>query len=73
VSPLRSPDRPLKAILREPLIKPNKDERDGYVPSLVYSRGSLPGGGQLIIPCRMSDYATAFAMAPLDEMLAALQ
>jgi hypothetical protein len=34
VSPLRSPDHPLKAILREPLIKPNQDEREGYVPNL---------------------------------------
>jgi hypothetical protein len=37
VSPLRSPDHPLKAIVREPLIKPNKDEREGYFPNLENS------------------------------------
>jgi predicted GH43/DUF377 family glycosyl hydrolase len=73
VSPLRSPDHPLKTILREPLVKPNKDERERYFPNFVYSCGSLLRGGQLITPYRMSDYATTFATAPLDEVLAALQ
>jgi predicted GH43/DUF377 family glycosyl hydrolase len=73
VSPLRSPDRPRKTILRGPLIKHNKDQREGYVPSVVHSCGSLLRGGQLIIPYGMSDYATTFATAPLDEVLAALQ
>jgi len=68
-------DDPTKVIgrLREPLIKPNKDEREGYVPNVVYSCGSLLRGGQLIIPYGMSDYATTFATVPLDEVLAAMQ
>ncbi len=45
VSPLRSPDHPLKAILREPRIKPNKDERERYVRGFVYYCGSLLRGG----------------------------
>jgi len=73
VSPLRSPDHPLKTILREPLIKHNKNEREGCVPNLVYSCGSLLRGGQLIIPYGMSDYARTFATAPLAEALAALR
>jgi predicted GH43/DUF377 family glycosyl hydrolase len=34
---------PAKVIgrLREPLIKPNQNEREGYVPNVVYSCGSL--------------------------------
>ena len=68
-------DDPTKVIgrLREPLIKPNKDEREGYVPNVVYSCGSLLHGRQLIIPYGMSDYATTFATVPLDEVLAAMQ
>jgi predicted GH43/DUF377 family glycosyl hydrolase len=68
-------DEPTKVIgrLREPLIKPNKDERGGYVPNVVYSCGSLLHGRQLIIPYGMSDYATTFATVPLDEVLAAMQ
>ena len=73
MSPLRSPDHPLKTILREPLIKPNKDEREGYVPNVVYSCGSLVHGGQLIIPYGMSDYATTFATVALDEILSAME
>jgi predicted GH43/DUF377 family glycosyl hydrolase len=68
-------DDPTKVIgrLREPLIKPNKDEREGYVPNVVYSCGSLVHGGELIIPYGMSDYATTFATVPLDEVLAAME
>ena len=68
-------DDPTKVIgrLREPLIKPNKDEREGYVPNVVYSCGSLLHGRRLIIPYGMSDYATTFATVPLDEVLAAMQ
>ena len=68
-------DDPTKVIgrLREPLIKPNNDEREGYVPNVVYSCGSLLRGRQLIIPYGMSDFATTFATVPLDEVLAAMQ
>jgi predicted GH43/DUF377 family glycosyl hydrolase len=68
-------DDPTKVIgrLREPLIKPNENEREGYVPNVVYSCGSLLRGQQLIIPYAMSDYATTFATLPLDEVLAAME
>jgi len=67
-------DDPTKVIgrLREPLITPNEDEREGYVPNVVYSCGSLLRGGQLVIPYGMSDYGTTFATVPLDEVLAAM-
>jgi len=67
-------DDPTRVIgrLREPLIKPNEDEREGYVPNVVYSCGSLVHGGQLVIPYAMSDYATTFATLRLDEVLAAM-
>ena len=68
-------DDPTKMIgrLREPLIKPSEDEREGYVPNVVYSCGALLHGRQLTIPYAMSDYATTFATVSLDEMLAAMQ
>jgi len=68
-------DDPAKVIgrLPEPLIKPNANERDGYVPNVVYSCGSLVHGGQLVIPYGMSDYATTFATIPLDQVLAAME
>jgi predicted GH43/DUF377 family glycosyl hydrolase len=66
---------PTKVIgrLREPLITPNENEREGYVPNVVYSCGSLLRDRHLIIPYAMSDYATTFATLPLDDVLAAME
>ncbi|MGH9445442.1 MAG: glycoside hydrolase family 130 protein [Terriglobia bacterium] len=68
-------DDPAKVIgrLREPLITPNQDEREGYVPNVVYSCGALLHRRQLIIPYGMSDYATTFATLPLDAVLGAME
>jgi predicted GH43/DUF377 family glycosyl hydrolase len=68
-------DDPSKVIgrLREPLITPNENEREGYVPNVVYSCGSLLHGPQLIIPYAMSDYATTFATLPLEDVLGAME
>src|SRR5438132_8153350 len=68
-------DDPAKVIgrLREPLIKPNENERDGYVPNVVYSCGGLLHGRQLIIPYALSDHATSFATLSLDDVLEAME
>jgi predicted GH43/DUF377 family glycosyl hydrolase len=68
-------DNPTKVIgrLREPLIKPDAHEREGYVPNVVYSCGYLLRERQLVIPYAMSDYATTFATLPLDDILAAME
>jgi predicted GH43/DUF377 family glycosyl hydrolase len=68
-------DDPAKVIgrLPEPLIEPNTNERDGYVPNVVYSCGSLVHNRQLIIPYGISDYATTFATIPLEQILAAME
>jgi predicted GH43/DUF377 family glycosyl hydrolase len=68
-------DDPTKVIgrLREPLIKPNENEREGYVPNVVYSCGSLLHGRQLILPYAMSDSATTFATLAVDDLLAAME
>jgi len=68
-------DDPTKVIgrLREPLIKPNENEREGYVPNVVYSCGSLVHDRRLVIPYAMSDYATTFATLSLDDVLSAME
>jgi predicted GH43/DUF377 family glycosyl hydrolase len=58
--------------LREPLVMPEGTGREGYVPNVVYSCGSLLHGRELILPFAMSDTASAIASVPLDELLAAL-
>ena len=55
--------------LKEPLIVPDEDEREGYVPNVVYTCGSIIHNHELIIPYAMSDYCTGFANVSLDELL----
>ena len=59
--------------LRAPLLCPNEAEREGYVPNVVYSCGSLVHQGQLIIPYATSDSASTFATVPLADLLAAME
>lgn len=58
--------------LKEPILIPNDEEREGYVPNVVYSCGSFLHNGQLFIPYGFADYASTFACLPLKELLKAL-
>lgn len=60
------------ARLKEPLIEPTENEREGYVPNVVYTCGALLHNGELIIPYAMSDYASRIATVRLEELLAHL-
>jgi len=64
-------DDPTREIgrLKEPLIVPDEDEREGYVPNVVYTCGSIIHNDELIVPYAMSDYCTGFANIPMDELL----
>ena len=55
--------------LKEPLIAPDGNEREGYVPNVVYSCGSLVHNGNLVLPYAMSDMATAVVSIRLDALL----
>lgn len=59
--------------LREPLLSPNKSERVGYVPNVVYTCGAHLHGSELIIPYAMADHATGFATVPVGDVLAAME
>ncbi len=67
-------DDPTRVIgrLREPLLCPEENEREGYVPNVVYSCGSLIHGGSVILPYAKSDHATLVASIPLDAILQAM-
>jgi predicted GH43/DUF377 family glycosyl hydrolase len=60
------------ASLSEPLLVPNADERDGYVPNVVYSCGALLHDDRLIVPYAVSDSHTSIATVSLPELLARL-
>jgi predicted GH43/DUF377 family glycosyl hydrolase len=68
---LEDPSRVL-ARLPYPLITPLEEEREGYVPNVVYTCGALLHAGKVIIPYAMSDYSTGFARVLLDDLLGAL-
>ncbi|MGB5229007.1 MAG: glycosidase, partial [Eudoraea sp.] len=55
--------------LNFPLISPNEDEREGYVPNVVYSCGAMIHNDHLIIPYAMSDSASSFATVSVSEIL----
>ena len=63
-------DDPTRVIAQtdEPLMRPNDEEREGYVPNVVYSCGITTHNNHLIIPYAMADYASTFATVNLDEL-----
>jgi len=67
-------DDPTRVIgqLKEPLISPNEEEREGYVPNVVYSCGSIVNNDELVIPYAMSDTASTYATINLKELLSSL-
>ena len=68
-------DDPSRVIgrLREPLLAPEGAEREGYVPNVVYSCGSMVHGRELILPFAVSDLASTIVSVSLDELLATLK
>ena len=58
--------------LNEPLLEPNEDEREGYVPNVLYSCGSMIHGNHLVLPYGISDVGTGIATVPLDDLLTRL-
>ncbi len=55
--------------LNKPFLRADESEREGYVPNVVYTCGSLQHGDSIIIPYAVSDSATGFVTIMLDEIL----
>ncbi|MDQ6839501.1 MAG: glycoside hydrolase family 130 protein [Actinomycetota bacterium] len=64
-------DDPARVIgcLTEPLLAPADDERDGYVPNVVYSCGALLHGDSIVLPYGIGDAHIGVATVPLDQLL----
>jgi len=58
--------------LAEPLLESVEDERDGYVPNVVYSCGSMIAGELLVLPYGFADVGTRIATVRLDDLLSEL-
>lgn len=68
-------DDPSKEIgrLGEPLLSPREDERNGYVPNVVYSCGAIIHNQSLVLPYAVSDYSSTYAVADLGELIEAIK
>ena len=58
--------------LVRPLISPSADDRDGYVPNVVYSCGSMRHGNRIVLPYGVDDSTIRIAIVDLDGLLALL-
>jgi predicted GH43/DUF377 family glycosyl hydrolase len=59
----------VRGYLNEPLLMPTEEEREGYVPNVVYTCGAMLHGDFVFIPYAMSDVATGFALVSLPRLL----
>ena len=59
--------------LSSPLMSPDETEREGYVPNVIYSCGSIIHNNDLIIPYAMSDHSSSYATVNLRELLDVLK
>ncbi len=64
----RDPSK-LLARSREPLLRPEPSEREGYVPNVVYTCGAMTHNGQLILPYAVSDTYSNFATIEISALM----
>jgi len=58
---------------REPLVRPEPTEREGYVPNVVYTCGALCHRDTIVLPYAVSDTFSNFATIKVSALLANLQ
>jgi len=64
-------ENPTKIIrrLEEPLLTPSEEEREGYVPNVVYTCGAIIHANELVIPYAMSDVHSGIATVNVEELI----
>lgn len=65
---------PSKLIARtkQPLVRSDMNEREGYVPNVAYSCGSMLHEGRLVLPYALADSFTTFITMEIQELLASM-
>jgi predicted GH43/DUF377 family glycosyl hydrolase len=58
---------------REPLVRPEATDREGYVPNVVYTCGGMRHKDRIILPYAVSDTFSNFATMKIDALLENLQ
>ena len=54
---------------REPLVRPEPSEREGYVPNVVYTCGAMRHGNFIILPYAVCDTFSNFATIRIAELM----
>ena len=54
---------------RSPILAASDDDREGYVPNVVYTCGAMKHGNHIFMPYGVADSSVAFAFVPIDTML----
>jgi predicted GH43/DUF377 family glycosyl hydrolase len=62
---------PTKVLARskEPLLAAADQDREGYVPNVVYTCGAIRHGDKLFIPYGVADSSVAFAFVPIKSLI----
>jgi predicted GH43/DUF377 family glycosyl hydrolase len=58
---------------REPILRPEPSEREGYVPNVVYTCGAMRHKNQIILPYAVSDTFSNFATFKISALLEAMK
>jgi len=58
---------------REPLVRPDMSEREGYVPNVVYTCGAMRHNDQIILPYAVSDTFSNFATIKIAALMQAME
>jgi predicted GH43/DUF377 family glycosyl hydrolase len=66
---------PSKVLARskEPLLAAADQDREGYVPNVVYTCGGLKVGTRLLLPYGVADSAVRFISAEIEDLLRTLK
>jgi predicted GH43/DUF377 family glycosyl hydrolase len=68
----RDPSKVL-ARSREPLLRPEPSEREGYVPNVVYTCGAMRHNDQIILPYAVSDTFSNFATIKIAALMRTME
>jgi predicted GH43/DUF377 family glycosyl hydrolase len=72
-APLDRQDRAkVLARLPEPLLRPERWAREGYVPNAVYTCGAMRHGDRIILPCAVFDTFSVFAKIEIATLVRAM-
>jgi predicted GH43/DUF377 family glycosyl hydrolase len=62
-------DDPSKVLARTPVLSAADEDREGYVPNVVYTCGAMRHGDLIFMPYGVADSSVAFAFVPIAKLL----